>query len=251
MFKLLNSVHSIFSSCLSPVSLLSFPLLFFLLVVVVVLGGGDTLTPNFNPDPPTPNSAPSITDSGSIEGFSYNLSNQPREGLARNLIADIISSNSEFSSNNFQYPRDESITATYSNDDGFQGIYSYKGKTGSITSDVSIEVEFTSFIEPYLTGYIGQDRDIVIEGNNFGHIRLGVIDITNSGNFSENDISLSNSNGHPETGNIKGSFSNDGSTTNYPQFIAGEVKLKGFSTDFLDDFNSDNALTGVFVAEKD
>lgn len=189
---------------------------------------------------------------GSISGFSYSLSNQPVDGLARNLNADIIDRNSTFNSNNFQYPRDNSITATYSNDDGFKGIYSYKGKTGSITSDVSIEARFSRFTsnKPYLTGYIGLNRDIVIEGNNFGHIRLGFNYITDSGNFSNTSIGLSNSSGHPGTGSIKGAFSNDGSVTNYPQFVAGEVKLKGFSTDFLDDYNSDNAFSGVFVAEK-
>ena len=52
------------------------------------------------------------------------------------------------------------------------------------------------------------------------------------------------------TGSIKGAFSSDGSTINYPSLIAGEVKLKGFASHWSYDGN-DNALSGVFIAGKD
>lgn len=216
-------------------------------------GGGGGVTSTFGqPDPtPTPIFAPSITDSGTLSGFSYGLWNQPVAGGARNLTADILGRNSIFSSNKtFEYPR-KSLDVTYSDNNGFKGIYSYKGQTGQITSDVVIEATFSSFIsiDPYLTGYIGKNTDIVMEGDNFGEIRFSDFDIHNNGKFRDDEIYFSD--GFNGSGTLTGAFSRDGSSSNHPHYIAGEVKMKRFSKSFLDDSRSDNSLVGVFVAEKD
>lgn len=204
-----------------------------------------------SPEPtPTPIPDPNIN---SIEGFNYFVSNTiSSNGVSRDLVADIIDRNTAFSAGSFRYPLD-SITATYSNDNGFRGHYSYNGRTGDIVSDVSIEVSFYQFSDPYLTGYIGTGKDIVIGGDHFGHIRIGLTDITGNGKFRYNSPHLSNSGNFSfdQTGYVKGAFSNDGSSISHPNYIAGEVQVKGFSKDFYDDHNPNNSLVGVFVAEKD
>ena len=189
--------------------------------------------------------APSITDEGSIDGFNYSLLNQPSVYL-RILRSSIIDENSLFSSFSFQYPKDQSITVNYYNEDGFKGIYSYEGKTGEIISDVSIDATFDSSENTSISGYIGLDRHIVIGGDNFGRIRF-------SGSISDNSRSFTV---YSNSRNIKvdvfdTQFSGDGSKQNYPSRIAGEVQLKGFDGRSSGHQISDNALSGVFVANSE
>ena len=230
----------------------SFPLLLLLASCGGGSGGGLFSSSSTTTEPdrtPTFPNASSITDSGSISGFSYGLWNEAGPSDSRVLRADIIDRNAIFISDRlFQYPQD-SVTVTYKDNDGFRGIYSYKGKTGEIISDVFIEATFSGYIDPYLTGYIGQDRDIIMGDDNFGYIRLGLNDIDANGNFS-NNIYLSGGDSGGD-GTVEGSFSNDGTSSTHPQFIAGEIKLKRFYKDFENyDSRSSNSLVGVFVAEK-
>ena len=229
----------------------SFPLLLLLASCGGGSGGGLFSSSSTTTEPdrtPTFPNASSITDSGSISGFSYGLWNEAGPSGSRVLRADIIDRNAIFISDRlFQYPQD-SVTVTYKDNDGFRGIYSYKGETGEIISDVFIEATFFGYIEidPRLTGYIGQDRDIIMGGDNFGYIDLGLNDIDANGNFSDT-IYLSRGG----DGTVEGSFSNDGTSSTYPQFVAGEIKLKRFYKDFENyDSRSSNSLVGVFVAEK-
>ena len=188
--------------------------------------------------------ASSITDSGTLSGFSYGLWNEPGSGNSRILTADILSRNNEVNPNyslrDFSLPT--GITATYRNDNGFKGIYNYEGRTGHLTSDVVIRAEFTSdpnLVTPYVVGHIGQDRDLVIEGDNFGYIRF-TGDINGNGKFDADYVNLSNNFG--ETGTVIGAFS-DVKYNRNPSLVAGEVKIKGRSRE--------NAIVGVFVAEID
>ena len=88
-----------------------------------------------------------------------------------------------------------------------------------------------------------------MEGDNFGEIRFSDFDIHNNGKFRDDRIYFSD--GFNGSGTLTGGFSRDGSSSNHPQYIAGEVKMKRFSKNFSDNSRSDNSLVGIFVAEKD
>ena len=146
-------------------------------------------------------SAPSITDKGSIAGFNYSISNKPRGGVGRDLMADIINRNVTFSTNNnFQYQdADNIINLNLSNNDGFRGVYSYEGQTGTIEADVFISLYFydpsTSHIgDSHIKDIIiGRERNIVMGNYNFGRITTSYSqpNITDSGKFSISDAELS------------------------------------------------------------
>lgn len=210
------------------------------------------------PKPPaaTETVAPSYagrsTDMGSIEGFEYSILNDPAGGGARRLVAEIIDRNPKFSSDDFHYPA-EYVTVNYTNDDGFKGVYTYEGNAGKFTVDVEIEARFSTYRKPTVTGSIGKGKPIVLEGDHLGAIELDYsVDVTETGRFTDPDVDLShNENSYYTTGTVRGQFSNDGTLDKHPDYVAGEVTLRGFSKTWGDDDGHRNSIVGVFVGERE
>ena len=102
-------------------------------------------------------------------------------------MADIINRNVTFSTNNdFQY-YDAGTVLVLTNNDGFRGVYSYEGQTGTIEADVFISLHFSDTLTPYIEDiFIGRERNIVMGNYNFGHITTSYSspNINDSGKFS-------------------------------------------------------------------
>ena len=228
------------------------------LVLLVGCGSGSEVTTTpviFEPTTPPKNlelsPAASISEQGTLSSFSYGLWNEPGPGNSRQLTANFLNSNTLFNprnpDRNFRYISPETKTFTYKNPTGFKGIYSYKGNTGNITSDVTIQADFySSDINPWIKGYIGKDKDIILEGDNFGEINFH--EQANSNGVFTEQLICAFSEGCSGSGTIVGAFSNN-SSGEIPQFIGGEVKIKGFG--ILGNSSRNNSLVGVFVAEKE
>ena len=177
--------------------------------------------------------------------------------MTRALEADILSNGAfSFARSLFLYPTEDRVVVNYTNDNGFMGLYSYKGETGRIVnSDVAIEVTYRPawLGTPSIRGWIGRRKPIVLGGDYFGRIELDYsVDVTGGGKFIDNNVELSgDENSYNSIGTIKGSFSNDGTSSNYPDYVAGEVELVGFSKEWGDDNAHQNSIVGVFVAEEE
>ena len=161
------------------------------------------------------------------------------------------------------------IEVTYTKANGFIGLYSYEGSSGEITEDVTLKATFfnigsTGFS---IEGYIGDNNGITMEGTNFGQIKFSTSKISEDGQFIIDNGSLhfSNLTIRPESGTfniLRGSFKNDGTRFSFPTQLVGELEMKRFfdtsavrSNQPLE-YNKkvfsrgDNALAGVFVADK-
>ena len=197
------------------------------------------------------------------------------KGKDRLLTADIIGRNNAFNPEdanyNFRYKNidhHKKIEVTYTKEDGFSGFLSHKGETSDLTEDLTLKATFfdssitkTAIID----GYIGDDNGITVGGTNFGQIRFSANDVSENGQFIDsNQISFSNKNITVEKGfnELRGSFKNDGSTTSFPTQVIGELKMKRFydqsplinnPKEYTNNLYSrgDNALAGVFIADKD
>ena len=88
-----------------------------------------------------------------------------------------------------EFNRNRDVDVTYQDDDGFIGIYSHDGKTGKITSDVTLKLTINS-AGAYVNDFgIGVENPIVIEGQNLGRLDglAGFSEITSKGGFTDND----------------------------------------------------------------
>ena len=161
------------------------------------------------------------------------------------------------------------IEVTYTKANGFIGLYSYEGSSGEITEDVTLKATFfnigsTGFS---IEGYIGDNNGITMEGTNFGQIKFSTSKISEDGQFIIDNGSLhfSNLTIRPEKGTfniLRGSFKNDGTRFSFPTQLVGELEMKRFfdtspvRSNQLLEYNKkvfsrgDNALAGVFVADK-
>ena len=247
---------------------------------------------------------------GDINGFSYWFSDnatgqtftiaQGATGAVRNLDVGFLAENSEFDPdgrglqtvcdpvssivssdcqtiNNYLFPKPNSgrLTATYSRSNGFSGIYSYKGRSGNLTGNVTLYFSYGARSDDksvYITGGIG--NNIIMNGDNFGIIAITVsIDPETgtfntdhhpyaggpyfaerrSGNHTTNAFKV-NENVNSGTGSVVGSFSNDGSAgnarANLPDHIAGEIRMEGFYQGSDATNSQHNKLVGVFVGDK-
>ena len=229
--------------------------------------------------------APPIHKSGKLNMFSYGLwskSVQNREynyALNRGLIAQFYGDEYEkkFSGslNHLTCPSCGVVgPIVYEDDNGFSGIYTYRGETGSIVSDVKIKIYITnSHHSPLsMSGEIGNKKPIIINNYNFGKITLGA-----SGGGSRNDISIfddlkggvslnsdflytdGNSGYLTNKARVDAIFSNDGvhgpleNGGSFPSLISGRLVLNGFDEDDMGNpqgRNLDNSILGVFIAEK-
>ena len=205
------------------------------------------------------------------------------QGKDRDLEANLIgrTNNAAFNPSdanyNFAYKNidlKKKIEVTYTKGSGFHGFYSYKGRSGQITEDVILKATFNNkekIALPYIEGYIGDNNGITMNGTNFGQIKFsatkigGIGDNTlEDGQFIDKEVRFSNGNISSDIGfrELRGSFKNDGSTTSFPTQVVGELEMKRFfdqsplaSNNYSEyDKNlskrGDNALAGVFVADK-
>lgn len=197
----------------------------------------------------SPSPAPHITDSGSVEGFFYFLSSVPEPGRNRGLLAHFTGGEyTSLVSGSFNHPK--GIDVVYLNDNGFKGIYSLNGKTGEIISDVRIEMEFTPYGSGFLDGWIGQRKNIVMNGYNFGELTFSDI-LTETGGFEDRYIFFSGDGVYSPDGKITGRLSTDGTSAEAPGRVFGAVEIYGFSNNWRDNepTRRDNSLVGVFVGE--
>ena len=173
--------------------------------------------------------------------------------------------------------RKSRINASYNKRNGFVGTYIYKGEVGNFQSDVNLKFNHwpnrynelgnrsSELRKPYISGTIG--NDLVMGGDEFHgfiiHSELdvenGVFEVTpqfgygggiiHSDGSQQGQIAPNVSSG---TGTIKGVLSNDGtkghSADALPNYLAGEVKVTGFSKN--GESGEGNQLVGVFVGEK-
>ena len=209
--------------------------------------------------------APSITDKGSILGFDYQIWNKPGypddpEYTWRSLSTDFWENHgSLFTRYNGHYKTkylpENPVILKYSNPTGFRGLYSYKGESGKITADVSMDVLFTERSGTgILKGYIGKNKNIVIGGYNFGHIKFSSHSPGGSHNYlASSYYSLSNDK-NPDSGSDRDwfniAYSKDESATTPPSYIAGGLTLRAFSDSTFYTVD-DSSLNGVFVAALD
>ena len=153
----------------------------------------------------------------------------------------------------------------------------YKGEIGNFQSDVNLKFNYwpnrynelgnrsSELRKPYISGTIG--NDLVMGGDKFHgfiiHSELdvenGVFEVTPQFGYGEGIIHSDGSqqgeitpNVSSGTGTIKGVLSNDGtkghSADALPNYLAGEVKVTGFSKN--GESGEGNQLVGVFVGEK-
>ena len=232
--------------------------------------------------------APAAGHSSSISGTGYNADYTVNnnwyspsfvnlEGKDRHLEANIIgrTSNAAFrpsdANYNFAYNMDarKDTEVTYTKGNGFHGFYSYEGASGQITEDVTLKATFfnigsTGFS---IEGYIGDNNGITMGGTNFGQIKFSTSKISEDGQFIIDNGSLhfSNLTIRPASGTfniLRGSFKNDGTRFSFPTQLVGELEMKRFFDTSAVGSNKpleynekvfsrgDNALAGVFVADK-
>ena len=192
-------------------------------------------------------------------------------------VSSIVASDCQ-TINSYLFPKPNSgrLTATYSKSNGFSGIYSYEGRSGNLTGDVSLAFSYGARSDDksvYISGNIG--NNIIMNGDNFGTIAITVSIDPETGTFNTDD--------HPYGGNpyfaerragkhipyafkvnenvnsgttrsVVGSFSNDGSAgnarANLPNHIAGEIRMEGFYQGSDATNSQHNKLVGVFVGDK-
>ena len=193
------------------------------------------------------------------------------QGKDRDLEATLIgrTNNAAFNPSdanyNFRYKNIDNrkaVEVTYEKEDGFHGFYSYKGSSGQIIEDVTLKARFNnpSIKALLIEGYIGDSGGIVMNGTNFGQIRFSANKADNGQFLDSNQVQFSNLGIRAEIGfnEVRGSFKNDGSSTSFPSQVVGELKMKRFfdTTSNVYEYNDnllkrgDNALAGVFVADK-
>ena len=221
------------------------------------------------------------TGSNSELGIDYTISNRwnpdyvSLKGKDRELVANITtydSSDNEFNTShasyNFAYKNIDPlkyVEVTYEKEDGFIGLYSYKGSSGEITEDVTLKATFNnpSIKALLIEGHIGDSGGIVMNGTNFGQIRFSATKADN-GQFLDKQVRFSDPVIRAEIGfgELKGSFKNDGSSSKFPSQVVGELKMKRFfdtspiRNNKVLEYNEnlysrgDNALAGVFVVDK-
>ena len=171
--------------------------------------------------------------------------------------------------------RNESITASYNKENGFVGAYIYKGEIGSFQSDVNLEFIYRPYQfyrkptdlaqVPRIVGTIG--NDLVMKGDDFRGFIVNLELDVDSGTFEITAPQFGYDGGPTQLdgsrvvfwqhiysgeGTIKGVLSNDGSrghtAEDLPNYLAGEVKVTGFSKN--DESGAGNQLVGVFVGDK-
>ena len=191
--------------------------------------------------------------------------------------------------NSYLFPKPNSggrISAVYSKTNGFSGIYTYEGRTGNITGDVSLDFKYYSrsnnksvSISGAIKGKEGpQGNSIIMNGDNFGMIAITVSIDPKTGTFNTDDHPYGSNpffaeqrqydhafklrgafkaNENINSGtvrSVKGSFSNDGVKGNdkdhLPNHIAGEVRMEGFYQGSDSTGSQYNKLVGVFVGDK-
>ena len=221
------------------------------------------------------------TGSNSELGIDYTIANRwnpdyvSLKGKDRELVANITtydSSDNEFNTShasyNFAYKNIDPlkyVEVTYEKEDGFIGLYSYKGSSGEITEDVTLKATFNnpSIKALLIEGHIGDSGGIVMNGTNFGQIRFSATKADN-GQFLDKQVRFSDPVIRAEIGfgELKGSFKNDGSSSKFPSQVVGELKMKRFfdtspiRNNKVLEYNEnlysrgDNALAGVFVVDK-
>ena len=205
------------------------------------------------------------------------------QGKDRNLEANVIEKNDAFNplhqNYNFRYKNNirgiNSIEVTYRRKDGFYGLFSYRANSirtsAELLGDVALKATFRNdrsgkLIFPYIKGYIGDNGydDIIIGSVNFGRINFSATDISEDGQFTSNTVHFSNKEISMDMGfnELRGSFKNDGSITSFPTQVVGELEIKRFfDASPIKNNDSDghrrnlfergdNALAGVFVADK-
>ena len=232
------------------------------------------------------NCAPAVGHSSSISGTDYSVDytvnnnwysadyTTSLEGKDRHLEANLIgrSNNAAFNPSHagysFTYNKvsRKNTEVTYSKTNGFEGFYSYKGSSGQITEDVTLKVAFKNiWHKSYrIEGYIGDSNGITMGGTNFGQIKFSAYGLPEDGQFIDKNIGFSSTGISTETGfnELRGSFKNDGTSTSFPTQVVGELKMKRFFDtspirnkkwlEYSDNLfkKGDNALAGVFVADK-
>ena len=196
--------------------------------------------------------APPVRDSGAINSLSYGLWNEAGASIpgqpSRYLRADILSRNNEVNPDYFgrNFNSNRSLNLTYQDDNGFVGIYAHEGKTGRITSDVSIKLTINS-AGAHVSGFgVGIENSIMVEGQNLGRIEglAGFADLNSQGVFRDHHDSRVFSNLPYSSGIIEGAFSNINTAQENPRLVAGEVKVRYGNIDN----QTKNSLVGVFVA---
>ena len=197
---------------------------------------------------------------GSLESYEYWLGDMinDKDNSKRTLSVSFLEQDDDSLINpsgrdrtkSFNFPISGSIK--YSADDGFVGAYVYEGKPGEFVSSVDLTLDLAQL---RITGRIG--KDIQMGEDYFGGLYISDKVDPNIGSFEEKNILfLSELNGFLSNGkgSIKGSFSDthseqqtNGLDKKEPDFLAGEVEVKGFGKgEALDD----NSLVGVFYAQK-
>ena len=210
-----------------------------------------------------------------LENSAWTTTFKDLEGKDRGLQASSVARNVDFnpanSNYNFDYKninRLKKVEVTYSKTNGFEGFYTYKGTAyGSSTAtqkdDVTLKATFYNkeVSQPLIEGSIGGSDGLAIGSTNFGNITFTAQGNEN-GQFTVTNISFSNSNIRTEAGfnEVKGSFKNDGSSSNFPSQVVGELKMKRFfdqSSDKSSDeyrnnlyLRGENAIAGVFLADR-
>ena len=214
--------------------------------------------------------APEVSREGFIDGLPYGIWSRPDPDdelgdgdYIRNLEIDFsrLSNVFNYEAGVYWSQQDNDIWLNYYNADGFKGVYSYEGKTGTITADVSIDISMdghTGSNALRMVGYIGKERNIIMAGRNLGYITVkdttdrsyfGSRDRYSSlGNYT-NDVYLSNDK-LQDSGGLRYIFSNN-STGDFPSHLGGELWIRGFSQTNSGFDSDDNSLTGVFVAHSE
>ena len=219
---------------------------------------------------------------GSIAGVSYSLKNAFNsdslfnfKGKNRNVKASIIKQgttsvdnafNPSHAGYNFAYrniDRHKQIEVTYTKEDGFVGASTYKGGSNDIEADVTLKATFNnpSIKALLIEGYIGDSGGIVMNGTNFGKIIFSATKADN-GQFLDKQVRFSDPVIRAEIGfgEVRGSFkSYDSNDPDFPTQVVGELEMKRFfdtspknAYEYNDNLfkRGDNALAGVFVADK-
>ena len=163
---------------------------------------------------------------------------------------------------------EEELLVKYSSLAGFRGLFSWEGKSGEITTDVSIDINFGKRLEnggvgAHVKGYIGKDTNNLVFGDhNFGHIEFrGYYDPSVSKavyqRFTLEHLDFINGQFYPYDGpdwrkeyrNTKlifFDFSQDSDNTDYPTYVLGNIN------GYISNDNTlikDNALVGIFFAK--
>ena len=151
------------------------------------------------------------------------------------------------------------IIAKYGNNKGFNGLLAFNSKLVPVTSDIDITVTFHGGGPVSLEALIGDKRPIYIDGLKLDKLNIGGNIWDKYGNkgtvypgyyYNEDKVlaELSSEN------IISVSLSNDGTSSDAPNYIAGTLNIKDLSfnnktiTTFID--NNKHVLIGVFAAEK-